>query len=163
MSKEYCIYRFLDENNQVIYIGRTSNGIRQRISQHLNNGHLHKNVYEQIRRVDFMHCKTKEDSIIKEIYYICKYKPKYNSSNKGDVSFYINEDSDIWCYYTYFKQQEYNLVNRELQDSKNKINDIKREHEMEMNRTINYYKSIISKLETDLVVKDILLRDALKV
>ena len=75
-----CIYRFLDIDNNVIYIGKTER-LRYRMNQHLSNiGHLPKECYEMTKKIQFMSMKSTVLMDMREMYYINLYKPKFNSS-----------------------------------------------------------------------------------
>ena len=50
-------YRFLDVNNNVIYVGYTWN-IDKRISDHFTRGHLPNKCYEKIARIECIKWKT---------------------------------------------------------------------------------------------------------
>lgn len=73
------VYRFLNEQNEIIYVGRTNN-IHHRIgSQHFKkHGHLTDACYEECKYVDYAELVSENDSKIYEIYLIDKYSPKYN-------------------------------------------------------------------------------------
>lgn len=86
MSKKYSIYRFLDKNNKVIYIGRSVN-ITRRMSQHFSkSGHLIKECYDNTEKIEVAELNSKNDMRIYEIYYISKYKPFYNKEFKNNES-----------------------------------------------------------------------------
>ena len=96
----FYVYRFLDKDLKVIYIGRTVD-IKARMTQHFGNGgHLPKECYESVHRVDFLEFKTKNDMKIKELYYIGKYRPKYNTADNSAVSFVMDEIQDVWVTYS---------------------------------------------------------------
>lgn len=75
--KEPCIYLCFDDNDIVIYVGRTI-GIVGRINNHQSDTHW----WEEVRSVFFAQTKCQTDMAIYELYYINKFKPKYNSQNK---------------------------------------------------------------------------------
>lgn len=88
-----CIYRFLNENNEIVYVGKTTN-IKNRMYQHfISGGHLRQEQYNQVVKIEYIECKNEADMSIKEIYFINKYKPKFNISDlyKGEVH---NSDYD---------------------------------------------------------------------
>ncbi|GGM39449.1 hypothetical protein GCM10011351_27020 [Paraliobacillus quinghaiensis] len=81
------IYIYYGRNDVVLYVGKTSK-MDQRDSQH--------NADEWINEVEYVMVSTAEnstDSILYEIYYINKLKPKYNSThaNETPASFQLPE------------------------------------------------------------------------
>ncbi|WP_442637790.1 nucleotide excision repair endonuclease [Rossellomorea marisflavi] len=92
----YYVYRFVDKNHRIIYVGRT-NDLFTRMSTHFGkNGHLPKACYEQVHRIDYLQVETKNDMKIKELYYISRYRPLFNTVDAGEVSFELNELADAW-------------------------------------------------------------------
>lgn len=92
----YYVYRFVDENHNIIYVGRTTD-LSTRMSTHFGkNGHLPKACYEQVHRIDYLQVETKNDMKIKELYYISRYRPLFNSVDMGEVTFELNEFADAW-------------------------------------------------------------------
>lgn len=69
-----CIYRFLNKDNEIIYIGKAVN-LTQRMRCH---NHLPKSCYEERVTVEFIEFDTDDEMDFAERYYIAKYKPKYN-------------------------------------------------------------------------------------
>ena len=76
IKNRYFVYRFLNENNVIIYVGRTQN-LQQRFIQHY---HLNEDVV----KIEYIECQTEADMVWREIYYINLY---YNemSTNISDV------------------------------------------------------------------------------
>jgi hypothetical protein len=58
----FYVYRFLNIQNTVIYVGRTINMQRR----FLNHDHLS----DSVKRIEYIVCKTEADMVWKEIYYI---------------------------------------------------------------------------------------------
>ena len=77
------VYRFKDINNNIIYVGKTAQTLDKRIMQHFTKGHLPKECYKSIARIEYQKYKTESDSLIMETYYITKYNPKYNQLQKS--------------------------------------------------------------------------------
>ena len=69
-----CIYRFLNKDSEIIYIGKAVN-LTQRMRCH---NHLPKSCYEERVMVEFIEFDTEDEMDFAERYYIAKYKPKYN-------------------------------------------------------------------------------------
>lgn len=100
MSKKYYVYRFLDKNNNVIYVGRT-NSIITRMNQHFDtDGHLPTEWYEQVEHIEYIKMSSIIDMYIKELYYINRLKPIYNRNdiNINDEKYFdkVDEELDIW-------------------------------------------------------------------
>ena len=94
---ENCIYKFLDINKNVIYVGKAKK-LKARLSCHK---HLPIECYKSISYVQYIRLKDYDLSDFIECYFIQKYKPIYNKTfNKGDKIFYIEElDRRNWRYY----------------------------------------------------------------
>lgn len=75
------IYRFLNNEDKVIYIGKTSN-LTKRINHHFSFGHLEDNCYLSCTKIEYMELPTMTDTSMAEIYFINKYKPLYNICDK---------------------------------------------------------------------------------
>lgn len=83
MYNGYAVYRFLDRDRNIIYIGMTNNARRRIYQQHFKDrGHLPQECYNSTARVDIvklnnnLECKTLEE------YLIDKYRPKFNKRDK---------------------------------------------------------------------------------
>lgn len=86
----YYLYRFLDEDYNILYVGRTNN-LENRINQHFSfNGHIEKSCYEKVKKIEYVELKSQFDMVLKEIYYINKFLPPYNKRHV-----YENEKSEI--------------------------------------------------------------------
>lgn len=81
--KEYYVYRFTDTCDEIIYVGRTNN-IKNRINGHMKNGHLPKECYDNVKKIEYIKLSGYADMCMYEIYYINKYIPKYNKINKKE-------------------------------------------------------------------------------
>ena len=92
------VYRFLDTTGKVIYIGKTIN-IHNRMKQHFRTGHLPKECYKSVSRIEYQKYKTESDSLIMETYYITKYNPKYNQLQKSRDIPNIEFDEKKWRIY----------------------------------------------------------------
>mgnify|MGYP004542059151 FL=1 len=76
-------YRFLDTLENVIYVGSAKN-IDRRLRSHFNGkqGHLGKEVYNQVARVEICKCEDYPSALALEQFLINKYKPRYNKKDK---------------------------------------------------------------------------------
>ena len=74
----HFVYRFINKNNTVIYIGKTSQSLAQRFNLH---EHLPAECYEAVEHIEYIECQSAAETQIKEVYYINLYKdnkPYYN-------------------------------------------------------------------------------------
>ena len=54
LMKEFYVYRFKNEENEIIYVGKTKN-LKQRLSGHFGKqGHLPEKCYKEVRKVEFL-------------------------------------------------------------------------------------------------------------
>ena len=96
------VYRFIDGKGNIIYIGKTVN-INSRMQQHFSNGHLDKQCYNSVAKIEYQKYKTESDSLIMETYYITKYSPKYNKLGQSRDVPTITFDEKNWKIYKEFK------------------------------------------------------------
>lgn len=76
------IYRFIDKNQKIVYVGKTNN-LTKRYNQHFRNrGHLTKECYNSVWKVEYIKVDSELNALLLETYYINKYRPKYNKLNK---------------------------------------------------------------------------------
>ena len=75
-------YRFVDANENIIYVGYTGQSMAKRIGQHFEKGHLPKKCYKSIARIECIKWETKSDAQVMEVYFINKYHPIYNKLDK---------------------------------------------------------------------------------
>ena len=92
-----------DENDNIIYVGKTAQTLDKRIMQHFTKGHLPKECYKSIARIEYQKYKTESDSLIMETYYITKYSPKYNKLQQSRDLPTIQFDEGSWRTYKQFK------------------------------------------------------------
>lgn len=96
-----CIYRFLDIDENVIYVGKTER-IRFRMNEHMSkNGHLPKECYDMVNKIQFIAMDSITLMDIKELYYINLYKPRFNKEHLlNEPSFIISDfTKDRWVDY----------------------------------------------------------------
>ena len=91
-ENEYYVYRFLNENNETIYVGKAKN-IDSRIKSH---NHLPKECYSEVKRIEYIKCLNENESAIYEIYLINIYSPKYNIQHKKDSKFSFKLPCKLW-------------------------------------------------------------------
>lgn len=101
MEKGYYVYRFMGNDGEILYVGRTID-MEQRVKTHFSSaGHLNSECYERTLKVEYIGLPTKIDMVIKELYYINKWKPSYNTKDKqdSDMEVEIDETVDNWIEY----------------------------------------------------------------
>ena len=100
----YC-YRFKDINGNIIYVGKTVD-INKRMAQHFGSkGHLDKECYKSVARIEYQKYKTESDALIYETYYITKYSPKYNKLGQSRDKPTIQLEEKEWKTYQVLKKQ----------------------------------------------------------
>lgn len=107
LERKGYVYKFIDENNRILYIGKTTN-MERRMKQHFSsNSHLKKqgkgDIYNKIQRIEYLKCNTEYDALVKELYYINYYKPKYNTASKIKQLLPPLEKEDRWKVYKVIK------------------------------------------------------------
>lgn len=108
-QNKYYVYRFKDQNDNIVYVGRTKN-LLQRL-------HSHEQL-DQVCKVEYIQCSSEAEMVWKEIYYINLYYNEF-SRNKSDV--YQNEPmkdiglKDTWrhCWHNHVIDHENNYENFE--------------------------------------------------
>ena len=100
-------YRFIDKYGNVIYIGKTVN-MDLRMQNHFNKGHLPKECYNAVCRIEYQKYKTESDSLIMETYYITKHSPRYNKLQQSRDSPTIQFEEGSWRTYKQFKPIQVN-------------------------------------------------------
>ena len=95
-----CVYRFLNKDNEIIYIGKAKD-LKSRLSGHR---HLPLDCYKHIYQVQYTTFEDENTLDFVECYFIQKYKPIYNSKfNNGEKVFRIEElDKKRWKFYKDF-------------------------------------------------------------
>lgn len=97
------VYRFINCEGDIIYFGKTVN-INLRMQQHFSDkGHLPKECYNAVAKIEYQKYKTESDSLIMETYYITKYSPKYNKLGQSRDVPTITFDEGPWRTYKQFK------------------------------------------------------------
>ena len=99
-------YRFKDINNNVIYVGFTGQTMAERMNQHFTKGHLPAECYKSVASIEYMKWKTKSDAQVMEVYFINKYKPKFNKLNKKSDALTINLGEEKWKVYQVLKKAD---------------------------------------------------------
>lgn len=83
INRKGYVYKFLDEKNNVLYIGKTVN-MEQRMKNHFSKkSHLaNTDLYSKVQRIEYLTCKDEFEALQKELVYINFYKPRYNTASK---------------------------------------------------------------------------------
>lgn len=138
-----CVYRFIDKNGKILYVGSTEMLLKHRLSSH-NCGHLCDCCKRSTVKVEYIVLPTIMDIRVAELYYINKYQPPYNTQNKYDdgISYTIDQlDKMDWTEYkekfSFTKQK----VCKKAIDYDNPFN--------EFGRLVKYYKEIRNNKEED--------------
>lgn len=93
------VYRFINSNGTIIYVGKTSQPLHQRFATH---SHLPDECYRQVRRIEYIECANAAETSIKEVYYINLYKNNVPYFNVLDVREPVRgiELHDAWMEYS---------------------------------------------------------------
>lgn len=101
---KFGIYMFFDENKEIIYIGKSTSDLIGRMLQ----------SFEQKKYPAYVmlgYPKTKSDTNVYEVYYISKYKPRFNKESKNDDALTIElpdiEFSDLIATFAKAKITDY--------------------------------------------------------
>lgn len=107
-----CVYRFLDADGKILYVGSTEMLLKHRLSSH-NCGHLCDCCKNSTVKVEYIVFPTIMDIRVAELYYINKYQPPYNTQNKYEdgITYTIDYlDNMEWLEYKEkipFRKQKY--------------------------------------------------------
>lgn len=83
-----CVYKFINKNNEVIYIGKAKN-LESRMNNH---NHLNPNCYKELDCITYAIFNSEDEMDFAERYYIQKMNPKYNTFLSGKtISFTCDE------------------------------------------------------------------------
>lgn len=117
-----CVYRFLNKDNEIIYIGKAKN-LSARLSTHT---HLPKECYDEKVEVEYIEFKTEDDMGFAERYYIMKFNPKYNTilSDKDFNLKSIDLDIKVWKKYSEKEIRDINFC-EEVESLESLMNELK--------------------------------------
>ena len=97
---KYYVYRFLDKDNNIIYIGKTNNLSRRMNGQHFSHrGHLVRECYIETEKIEYSQYKSSNMMSIYEIFLINKHTPRYNQEFNYDEGIDIELPEPIWIEY----------------------------------------------------------------
>ena len=77
----------------------------ERMNQHFTKGHLPKECYSSVAKIEYIKWKTKSDAQVMEVYYINKYKPRFNKQDKRSDTLTIQLEEKEWKTYQVLKKQ----------------------------------------------------------
>ncbi|HET8574763.1 MAG TPA: UvrB/UvrC motif-containing protein [Candidatus Paceibacterota bacterium] len=92
LPDEPGVYFFLDENGQVLYVGKATS-LQSRVKSYLqkdileSRGPIIVQLMEKAKKIDFRQTDSVLEAVILEAAYIKKLKPRYNTREKSDKSF----------------------------------------------------------------------------
>lgn len=94
------VYKFISDDNRLLYIGKTKN-IKNRMSSHFSkNGHLPDDCLCQVARIDFKKLDDMYDVDYIEKQLIQYFQPEYNQIYKNkkvySIPSYLLEDWDVY-------------------------------------------------------------------
>lgn len=123
--KKNCIYRFLNCDDEIIYIGKATD-LDNRFKGS-NHNHLPTQCYIETHKIEFTSFDTEYEMDLAERYYIPKYKPKYNTQlNKKNIKIKLSEfENKTWTEYIFpnseSKKSKYLRVNNGTEIQLNQI------------------------------------------
>ena len=118
-----CVYRFLNDKNEVIYIGKAKD-LKKRLNGH---NHLNEECYVETSKIEYISFKTEDDMNFAERYFIMKFNPKYNVV-LSDKDFNLNSidlDIKIWKKYSEKIINEIDSANEEIKCLEQLLNELK--------------------------------------
>lgn len=139
-----CVYRFLDKNGKILYVGSTTQALNLRLGQH-NCGHLCDCCKKSTVKVEYIVFPTIMDIRVAELYFINKYQPPYNTQHKYEdgITYTIDQlDNMEWTAYKekFFFTEKQKICKKAI-DYDNPFN--------EFGRLVKYYKENNNKEEDE--------------
>lgn len=96
-NKTFYLYRFLDKNNDVIYIGRTNDINRRILREHFTHKtHLDIRCYLETEKVEYVKFENESEQVAYEAILINKQKPKFNRQFNDRAEFEIKMPELNW-------------------------------------------------------------------
>lgn len=149
----YYVYRFLNFNNEVIYVGKTCD-LSKRIKGHR---HLPYSAYIETCKVEYTTFETYDDMEFAEKYYIMRFNPEYciaHGNKRLSLSFSTLENKEwkplnITTSWTKKMDVEIESLKRLRKANKEIIKELKKEFAKNPNakKIIRYYDGLYSELE----------------
>jgi hypothetical protein len=157
---KHCVYRFFNDEDEIIYIGRTSTSMKQRIvREHFTQGHLPSECYRSVYRIEYMTFSTKVETEIIEKYLINLHKPEFNTRDKEykDISISIDFEEN-WKQFSFEKledaekQKLRKTIDELMEEIKKNKNEISNERKLH-SELLESKNNRISELECELNLK----------
>lgn len=121
----YYLYRFVNVNNDIIYIGRTNDIKRRILKEHFtDNTHLPKECYLDTQKVDYTEINYESEEVAYEAVLINHYRPKYNIQFKDDGVFDINLPKFEWKSFEWEYKGQFEFLKKKKMDTINIIDII---------------------------------------
>ncbi|WP_407268915.1 GIY-YIG nuclease family protein [Radiobacillus sp. PE A8.2] len=137
---EHIVYRFIGENDHVIYVGKTSKGIDNRLRSHIGTSVFEFHKYLKIEKIDYIELDSSVDATILELFLINKHDPEYNK--QGTLSEKSSLNIPIPCEWKVYPINEFKRMLRKRVSNKDNIDIPKSE-----------YKTLKGKVDELLLVK----------
>lgn len=104
---KFFVYRFLNENQETLYVGKTKNLTGRIRSTHFtNSGHLPDECYNETAIVVYSQCLSESDMTIQERYLINTLNPKYNDKLNRSDAFGFTINCFDWIYLPFIRPEE---------------------------------------------------------
>lgn len=96
----YYVYKFLDVDNNILYIGKTAD-IKERMYQHFGKfSHLPKECYEKVCKIEYLEINDSVDATVVEKFLINKFCPKFNSNYVDtNIIYSLKNENFVWKTY----------------------------------------------------------------
>ena len=96
----YHIYRFLDAENNILYIGYSSKiQVRMKEQHFSGHSHLSQKQINNVAKVEHIGFESEEEALLHEKYYIDLYKPPYNATFYTDYDINNLKLRNNWSFY----------------------------------------------------------------
>lgn len=115
----YGVYRFMDNEAQVIYIGKANNIHNRLFNQHFSSkgSNVNKKAYHETAKLEIIKLNDPGETAGMELYLIDKYRPKYNKQDKRknisklhfeQKDYYENKEK--WELYYTFREYDFDKI-----------------------------------------------------
>jgi len=123
------LYRFLNTQGVIIYVGKTQN-IENRMKTHFSSeGHLPKSCYEDVAKIEYIELHNKVEMDILELYFINKWKPFFNKKDKMDDVLYLEIlDNYSWTEYKGVSEKNIKGLGSNAHEMRMYIRDMEKRH-----------------------------------
>lgn len=119
----FYLYRFINREGKVIYIGRTNDIKRRFLREHFtNNTHLPNECYLEIEKIEYVKLVESEE-VAYEAILINKNRPKYNIQFKDEGSFHVQLPEFEWIEFQWEYEGQLEWLKKKKEKSIN-ANDV---------------------------------------